>query len=702
MALIGRIRNNSWLLIVAIGLGLGGFLLMDTLSGQQSIFGQSQNVIGNIEGNKINANEFYKAEDALYSGSGSDIFGRRNALWSYFVEDALVQEEADALGLGVGDNEFRDLEFGQNLSPIIQTRFMNPNTRQVDRNQLNQIKEAIASDQLNPQYRAFWAHQQKEIVKERLQSKLNTLVSKAMYTPTWLAERYHQDQQTTVDFNYVRIPFSEIDDADVTLEDSDYQAFLDENKKQFMQDEETRKVNYVVFDVNPTPQDSADLREEMDTLIKQFSESTNDSLFVLLNEGSMESAFVKKESLNGLIADEVFAASVGDVIGPYEDAGKYNAVKVVDRMVLPDSVHSRHILLRASNQPELIGALSTADSLKNLLDNGVESFDSLALKFSQDASNAAKGGDLGNAFPGQMVKEFNDLIFYRAEINQVYRVTTQFGVHLVEVLDRTYINNDQGVKVGYIGKPIIPSIETQKERYAKALEFAGQNQGLAAVETAASEAGMEVVSSPPFKANDFAVGLLGPGQASRDIVKWAFSADVNDSSPTVYVYQDQTYFSDKQYVVTGLSNTQAANQVSVANSKAEIEATVRNRKKAEIIKSRITAGQNLAALASAFNSQIDTLRSVQFSAGFQPGLGNEPKVIAQAFQQEINSVSPPVMGDNGVYVVQLMNKTEAGTPSNIAQLRQQVANPAQGQVAGQLMQAMKKEASIKDYRSNFY
>ena len=213
---------------------------------------------------------------------------------------------------------------------------------------------------------------------------------------------------------------------------------------------------------------------------------------------------------------------------------------------------------------------------------------------------------------------------------------------------------------------------------------------------------MEVVSSPPFKANDFAVGLLGPGQASRDIVKWAFSADVNASSPTVYVYQDQTYFSDKQYVVTGLSNTQAANQVSVANSKAEIEATVRNRKKAEIIKSRITAGQNLAALASAFNSQIDTLRSVQFSAGFQPGLGNEPKVIAQAFQQEVNSVSPPVMGDNGVYVVQLMNKTEAGTPSNIAQLRQQVANPAQGQVAGQLMQAMKKEASIKDYRSNFY
>ncbi len=702
MALIGRIRNNSWLLIVAIGLGLGGFLLMDTLSGQQSIFGQSQNVIGNIEGTKINANDFYKAEDALYSGSGSDIFGRRNALWSYFVEDALVREEAEALGLGVSDNEFRELEFGQNLSPIVQSRFMNPATRQVDRNQLNQIKDAIAQDQLNPQYRAFWAHQQKEIEKDRLQTKLNTLVSKAMFTPSWLAERYHQDQQSTVDFNYVRIPFSEIDDADVTLEDSDYQAFLNENKAQFVQDEETRKVDYVVFEVSPTSKDSADLKAEMEELIGDFSKATQDSLFVILNEGTMDPGFVKKETLNGLIADDIFAASVGDVIGPYEDAGKYNAVKLVDRMVLPDSVHSRHILLRASNQVEMISALTTADSLKNLLENGVASFDSLALKFSQDASNAAKGGDLGNSYPGQMVKEFNDLIFYTAEENKVYTVNTQFGVHIVEVLDRTYINNEQGVKVAYVSKPIIPSIDTQKKRYREALEFAGQNRGLDAVRTAATAAGLEVASSPAFKANDFTIGLLGPGQASRDIIKWTFTASGNDSSPEVYVYQDQTYFSDNKYVVAGLSNIQAANQVSLASLKSDIEAAVRNRKKAEAIKSRITAGQNLAALASAFNSQIDTLRSVQFSAGFQPGLGDEPSVIAQAFHQEVNSVSPAIVGSNGVYVLQVTNKTEAGAPSNMAQLRKQAASPVQGQVAGQLIQAMKKEASIKDYRSNFY
>ena len=58
MALIGKIRNNSWLLIVLIGLGLGGFILMDMMSGQQSVFGQSQNVIGSIEGQKVDANEF--------------------------------------------------------------------------------------------------------------------------------------------------------------------------------------------------------------------------------------------------------------------------------------------------------------------------------------------------------------------------------------------------------------------------------------------------------------------------------------------------------------------------------------------------------------------------------------------------------------------------------------------------------------------
>ena len=53
MALIGKIRKNSWILIVMIGLGLGGFIIMDMTSGQQSVFGSGQFTMGEVEGEKL-------------------------------------------------------------------------------------------------------------------------------------------------------------------------------------------------------------------------------------------------------------------------------------------------------------------------------------------------------------------------------------------------------------------------------------------------------------------------------------------------------------------------------------------------------------------------------------------------------------------------------------------------------------------------
>ena len=87
MALISKIRQQgSWILIILIALGLGGFILMDMTSGQTSVFGSSQPVLAKINGQKIDVNEFNRTESILYSGSTSDVFARRENIWNYFVE----------------------------------------------------------------------------------------------------------------------------------------------------------------------------------------------------------------------------------------------------------------------------------------------------------------------------------------------------------------------------------------------------------------------------------------------------------------------------------------------------------------------------------------------------------------------------------------------------------------------------------------
>jgi peptidyl-prolyl cis-trans isomerase D len=703
MALISKIRKNSWLLVVLIALGLISFIVMDMTSGQQSIFGSSQTTIGEFGGTDLDWNKFNRVEQVLYGNSGGDVYARRNQLWNYFVEEALVKEEAENLGLGVSVTELKDLQFGTDPSPVIRQRFTDPNTRQVDFQQLSQIKNAIEDGSINedPRLLPFWAHQEKEIIKDRLQSKLNGMVAKAIYIPTWMAEMGHAEQNVPIEFAYVKVPFDEIDNSEVTLSDDDYKAFLNENKAQYEQDEESRKLEYVVFDVFPTAADSAALREKISKLIPEFETTDNDSGFVQINYGAINGAFSPKESLSPAIADTAFALPIGSVYGPYEEGRSYKLMKVLDRRMMADSADTRHILLSADTPDAFAAAKRKLDSLENLLSTGAATFDSLAIKFSQDPGSASKGGLYENVTPGQFVPEYNEVLFETGVIGRRYKIRTSFGWHLVEVLSRSSSQTER-IKMAYVEEAIQPSNDTQEDLYANVLEFVGQNRKIddlrAAVE---GNADLEMETSNGLFRNDFAVGALGGGQASRDMIRWAFGADVGEVSPEIFSYQDPQLYYTNKLVVAALRSKQSAGIPSVANIKDEIEDQVINKKKGEMLQSQIS-GTDLAAIASKYSTEVDTARSVNFSATFVPSLGAEPKVIGEAFNLNQGDVSKPIVGKSGVFVVKLINKPQAGQATNLPQVRRAMVTPYRNQVPRNLIQAMKDKADIEDNRFRFY
>lgn len=86
---------------------------------------------------------------------------------------------------------------------------------------------------------------------------------------------------------------------------------------------------------------------------------------------------------------------------------------------------ARHILVPTAEQ---------AEDLKQQIADGAD-FAAIAEQHSQCPSGR-QGGDLGEFFPGQMVKEFNDVCFNEA-VGVVHGpVQTQFGFHLIEVTKR--------------------------------------------------------------------------------------------------------------------------------------------------------------------------------------------------------------------------------------------------------------------------
>ena len=92
-------------------------------------------------------------------------------------------------------------------------------------------------------------------------------------------------------------------------------------------------------------------------------------------------------------------------------------------------------MAKASARHILVPSEVDCTTLKKLIEDG-DDFAEIAKQHSQCPSGS-QGGGLGEFTPGQMVKEFDEVVF-SGEIGKVLGpVKTQFGYHLIEITSRT-------------------------------------------------------------------------------------------------------------------------------------------------------------------------------------------------------------------------------------------------------------------------
>jgi len=103
--------------------------------------------------------------------------------------------------------------------------------------------------------------------------------------------------------------------------------------------------------------------------------------------------------------------------------------------------HARHILLRPSAQLSAQAVQARLADFKRQIEAGSRRFEDLAREHSLDGS-AAAGGDLGWAAPGQFVPEFEEALNALAVGGISAPVTSRFGVHLIQVVERRSVALD--------------------------------------------------------------------------------------------------------------------------------------------------------------------------------------------------------------------------------------------------------------------
>ncbi len=705
MALIGKIRNNMWFVFVLIALATAAFILMDA-SGPGGFGGNTANAaVGVVAGEKIKQMDFERAYQALFSNVQNPNAGRE-VLWNFMIEDKIVAKEASKLGMSIGEDELDDLQFGTNLSPIIRQNFTNA-SGQLDVNQLQQIKNQLESGgPINPQLQQFWSEQQKQIKKEQLETKLSSLAEKAVYTPNWMAERGFKDESGTVDIAVVKIPFDNIPASDISVTDQDIRNYLQENKADYELEEENRKIEYFTLEVIPTGEDSIDLLTQSEALIATFKTTPDDSSFAIANNGFLTPLYLKAEQLDEFYTDKLPDYEVGEVYGPYILGNSYQGIKLVDKRILPDSVRARHILrnVNPGNEQQLQEANRIIDSLENVLSRDRSKFAELAEQFSDDLSNNIEGGDLGYFAQGRMVKSFNDICFIDGQEGNLYKVRTQFGVHLVYIEDQLFKDRNPSYKIAVVNTNIIPGKETQSVGYDVMLDLISSYPYLNELKQAAeSNSDITVTTSPNLDINAYSIPVLGDGSASRDIVKWAFDGDRNigDVSQTVYEYTDPIIYFTNKYVIVGLKEINEPGLPLPEMVRSQVEFAVLNNLKAEKALNEIS-GTDLTSIAGDYGVSVDTLTNLNLLNTFVAGLGNEPKVVGTAFGQGIGDVSQPLKGSSGIFVVQTLNKNIPEQASNISLIKRTMAGTKRSGMRLALREALKEHHEIKDNRAIFY
>ena len=696
MAVLAKIRQRSALMIVVIALALFAFIAGDLFN--KGNFGKSSKDVGSINGKDISFEEFrVKVSNVEKSQQGMTSTAAANRVWDQEVSIALLTAEFDKLGLRVGPNHIMEvLKADENIgkNPLFlnkagvfdEAKFKeyfksNPEQAQV-------LKDREKDAELNAKYQIY-----------------NTLVKAGIYTTESEGKLKYEMESNKVNFAYVAGLYSSIKDDKVKVTDTEIEDFMKKNEKKYKADA-TREIEYVLIEDKASAEDENEIKNKVNGLLSgsvvyNQATSKNDTLqgfksaantIEFVNSNSdipYDSTYVAKKDLPAADAEQLYNLAPGAIYGPYMNGKYYCISKSLGRKVGVNAKAS-HILIsyegtqvpNKKEQRTKEQAKAKAEALLAQVKANPDSFLMLAFTASDDSSSQ-QGGDLGYFGPNQMVKPFNDFVFNNP-VGTLGLVETPFGFHIIKVTDK-----QDGVRLATISQKIEASEATSDKIFTQATKFE-MDAADKDFEKLAKETKLTVAPAVTAKVMDESFGSLGN---QRNIVRWAFEDETNVGDVKRFEV------ANLGHVIAKVKKANPEGLMAVDLVRPSIEPILKNKKKAELIKAKMT-GTSLEAIAKASGSGVQQAVGVTMENPVLTGGGQEPKVVGNAFALATNQLSAPIEGNGGVYVVKNINTIKAPTLKDhapyVAKLKAQSAGDS-----NRVITALKANAKIEDNRSQF-
>jgi peptidylprolyl isomerase/peptidyl-prolyl cis-trans isomerase D len=633
-----------------------------------------------------------------------------NNAWNSLVMEKIYQTQLEKSGVVVGEKDVWDALVAQ-ISAQNSPQFMNE-IGMFDEEKLKEYIATLKDDAEDEQGRAAWMawlNYEKSIKEGLEQNTYNALIRAGLGSTLKEGERDYFYKNTSVDLDYVYVPFSSIPDSLVNVTEDEMKQYIKDHPKTFTV-EESRDIQYVLFELKATAEDEATLEAEVKNLIEDREEyssaaKANVTVTGFRNAEDMnqfnadfesdlpfDGRFQYKSALSGVQAETIFDMVPGEVYGPYKEANFIKISKVLDTKQLPDSVQASHILIPfagsaiadASVTDSEEEAKKVADSILDITRNNTAKFEELAREVSADKVSGAKGGDLGWFTYNTMVPEFRDYAFENGT-GDMGVVKTQFGFHVIRIDEQK--NKQKAVQIATYARSIDPSEQTENDIFEQAETFASELSNGKAMEDLAKEQNLQILGVTSLEALDENISALGP---QRQIVRWTFEENTE-------VGNVKRFDLDKGYTIVMLKNK---NKAGLSGRGQNVRGIILNEKKAELIKERST-GSSLDEIAQQNNTQKSSTKAVSNASPVFGGLGRFVDISGVVTGLEEDRLTKNIVGKNGVAFVKVTNRSLPTELNNYNSNKLAIERSVQGR-SFLIYEAIKENSDVVDNRAMFY
>ncbi|MFD1293474.1 peptidylprolyl isomerase [Lutibacter holmesii] len=720
MAILSKIRDRSMFLILIVGLALFAFVL-DPSSIQNFFSASKVNSIGEVNGHEIDREEFARQVESYRAQSGGRATQIQavNAVWDTFVGEKIFETQLNEAGIVVGEKDIWDAMVAL---PEIQSSPLFKN--QANLFDEEKLKEYIANlkdeaDSGNTEAWYNWLNTEKSIKQNLERQAYTSLVVAGLGTSVEEGKEDYLFKNSSITGQFVYVPYSSVVDSIAEVSTSDIRNYVVSNTKKY-KPEATRSLEYVKFDIVPSLADDQATKAEVESFINDREEYSNAAKATVKIAGlknatdyaeflsdnrsdlSLDTGYKYRSQVARTIAEQVFNAEVGDVIGAYKENGYYKISKLVEVLQLPDSVKSSHIIIpyagstRSTSLKSKEDAKASADSIFKLVRNNKTKFTEVANEINTDGTKG-KGGDIGwirkdQAFSAGFDKDFADFI-YKNKTGSIKVVETAFGFHIIKIEEQTA--SKKAVKLATFARLIEASEETENNIFEQAETLAATIAEGNTIEEVAAEKGFNLKSALNLKALDEEV----PGLTNqRQIVTWAFNSERNVGDSKRF---DIDVNGQRGYAIVYLTEKTSKDEVALSPEIiAEVRPLLMNEKKAEMISDKLS-GDTLEEIAASGSTNVRNASSINLASPIITGVGNEPAVVGAMSTITLNEVSEMIPGVKGVFFVKVTKRDPPIDIENYESFRKAIATGLKSRTY-QLYQVLEETADINDNRASFF